>query len=75
MAVELIWQAKSANAIIEQENADLVAIAREFLNDPNWALHAAEELNKDSEFSLWKPQFGWWLNKRELLLKRLGFKS
>jgi len=75
MAVGLIWQAKSANAIIEQENADLVAIAREFLNDPNWALHAAEELNKDSEFSLWKPQFGWWLNKRERLLKRLGFKS
>jgi 2,4-dienoyl-CoA reductase-like NADH-dependent reductase (Old Yellow Enzyme family) len=75
MAVGLIWQARSANAIIEQEDADLVAIAREFLNDPNWALQAAEELGQDSEFSLWKPQFGWWLNKRERLLKRLGFRD
>jgi 2,4-dienoyl-CoA reductase-like NADH-dependent reductase (Old Yellow Enzyme family) len=75
MAVGLIWQAQSANEIIEQESADLVAIAREVLNNPNWPLHAAQELGVDNDFSLWKPQFGWWLNKRERLLRRLGFKD
>lgn len=75
MAVGLIWQAQSANEIIEQESADLVAIAREVLNNPNWPLHAAQELGIDNDFSLWKPQFGWWLNKRERLLRRLGFKE
>jgi 2,4-dienoyl-CoA reductase-like NADH-dependent reductase (Old Yellow Enzyme family) len=75
MAVGLICQAQSANEIIEKENADLVAIAREVLSNPNWPLHAAQELGIDNDFSLWKPQFGWWLNKRERLLRRLGFKD
>ncbi|MBT7950518.1 MAG: NADH:flavin oxidoreductase/NADH oxidase [Gammaproteobacteria bacterium] len=75
MAVGLIWQAQSANEIIEKESADLVAIAREVLSNPNWPLHAAQELGIDNDFSLWKPQFGWWLNKRERLLRRLGLKD
>ena len=75
MAVGLIWQAKSANEIIAQESANLVAIAREMLNNTNWALHAAQELGVDADYSLWQPQFGWWLNKRERALRRLGFKD
>jgi 2,4-dienoyl-CoA reductase-like NADH-dependent reductase (Old Yellow Enzyme family) len=75
MAVGLIWQASSANDIIEKEKADLVAIAREALNNPNWTLHAARELGFDTDFSFWKPQFGWWLNKRERLLRKLGFRD
>ncbi|NKB37052.1 MAG: NADH:flavin oxidoreductase/NADH oxidase [Gammaproteobacteria bacterium] len=72
MAVGLIWEAEVANKIILEEQADLVAIAREALNNPNWPLHAAAELGLDGDYSFWKPQFGWWLNKRERLFKYLG---
>lgn len=72
MSVGLIWEAKIANAIIESGKADLVAIGRELLNNPNWALHAAEELSVDNSFSMWDPAFGWWLHKRKRVMQKLG---
>ena len=75
MAVGLIWQAAVANGIIADEKADLVALGREMLNNPNWALHAARELQVDADYSFWKPQFGWWLNKRERLFNYLGLNN
>ncbi|MFT4581507.1 MAG: 2,4-dienoyl-CoA reductase-like NADH-dependent reductase (Old Yellow Enzyme family) [Gammaproteobacteria bacterium] len=65
MAVGFIWDATFADQIIREGPADLVALARELLNDPNWPLHAARELGLDANFSLWHPQFGWWLERRE----------
>jgi 2,4-dienoyl-CoA reductase-like NADH-dependent reductase (Old Yellow Enzyme family) len=44
MAVGRIGDARQANDIVEQNAADLVAIARALLDDPNWALHAREQL-------------------------------
>lgn len=72
MAVGFIWEAETANAVIESGKADLVAVARELLNNPNWALHAAAELSVDEDFSLWDPAFGWWLNKRKRVMRKLG---
>lgn len=43
-AVGLITEAKQANEIIQSGRADLVLLARKFLRDPNWPLHAAREL-------------------------------
>lgn len=45
-AVGMITRADEANAIIAAGQADLVLIARAFLRDPYWALHAARELGK-----------------------------
>lgn len=73
MAVGFIWKARDAERVIASGQADFVALARELLNDPNWALHAAAELEADTGYEMWKPAFGWWLNKRERLLKKLGF--
>lgn len=73
MAVGFIWQAEVANRLVTEGKADLVAMARELLNDPNWALRAARELGVDENFSLWDPAFGWWLNKRKRVLQKLGF--
>lgn len=75
MAVGLIWEAAMADQVIRSGKADLVALAREMLNNPNWALHAAAQLKVDDRFRLWKPAFGWWLNKRERLLRRLGLRD
>ncbi|WP_214072422.1 NADPH dehydrogenase NamA [Mucilaginibacter sp. dw_454] len=47
-AVGLITDAKQADDIIKNGEADLVIIAREFLRDPNFPLRAAHELGDDS---------------------------
>lgn len=43
-AVGLITTAEQAAAIIAQEQADIILLAREMLRDPNWPLRAAAEL-------------------------------
>ena len=40
-AVGLITRAQHAHELIEQQDADLVLLARELLRDPFWALRAA----------------------------------
>ncbi|HVY26424.1 MAG TPA: NADH:flavin oxidoreductase/NADH oxidase [Polyangiaceae bacterium] len=44
MAVGRIATTELANSIIENASADLVALGRALLDDPNWALHAREQL-------------------------------
>ena len=44
MAVGLIFDPEAAEAIVATGEADLVALAREALNDPNWPLHAMKML-------------------------------
>ena len=47
MAVGMITNAKAADQIVTGGEADLVALARGFLDDPRWAWHAAEALGDD----------------------------
>lgn len=47
MAVGLITEPKQAEAILAEEQADLIALARQFLRDPYWPLHAALALGVD----------------------------
>jgi 2,4-dienoyl-CoA reductase-like NADH-dependent reductase (Old Yellow Enzyme family) len=42
--VGMIASAKQAEAIVASGQADMVALARAFLNDPHWAWHAAQAL-------------------------------
>jgi len=46
-AVGLITEPRQANEIIASGQADLVLMAREFLRDPYWPLHAAKVLGVD----------------------------
>jgi 2,4-dienoyl-CoA reductase-like NADH-dependent reductase (Old Yellow Enzyme family) len=46
-AVGLITEAHQADEIIRSGRADLVLMAREFLRDPYWPLHAARTLGAD----------------------------
>lgn len=75
MAVGFIWRAAQADEIVRESHADLVALAREVLNNPNWPLHAARELGLDDDFARWKPEFGWWLNKRKRIVTKLGLRE
>lgn len=46
-AVGMIAEPEQANEIIESGQADLILLAREFLRDPYWPLHAAKTLGID----------------------------
>ena len=72
MAVGLIIDPAQAQAVVAEGKADLVAIAREVLYDPNWPLHAAALLGADKTFETWPKQYGWWLTRRESVLRDLG---
>jgi 2,4-dienoyl-CoA reductase-like NADH-dependent reductase (Old Yellow Enzyme family) len=65
MAVGLITHAEQAEDILARGRADLIAIGREALVDPNWALHAARDLGHDAMYETWPQQAGWWLAVRQ----------
>ena len=64
MAVGLIVHAEQAERILQQGQADLVALAREMLYNPNWAMDAAQKLGLDAEFALVPPPYQYWLARR-----------
>jgi 2,4-dienoyl-CoA reductase-like NADH-dependent reductase (Old Yellow Enzyme family) len=72
MAVGLILDPRMAEEALAAGRADLIAVGREALHDPNWPLHAAAELGADPEYARWPVQYGWWLTRRASLLKKLG---
>jgi len=51
-AVGLITTAKQAEEILQKGEADLIILAREFLRDPYFPLHAARELHEDISWPL-----------------------
>jgi 2,4-dienoyl-CoA reductase-like NADH-dependent reductase (Old Yellow Enzyme family) len=52
MAVGLILDAKLAEEIVASGKADLVALARPALDDPNFAIHAVTALTGQRDYSL-----------------------
>ena len=65
IAVGLITEARQAEQILQDGNADLIAIAREFLWNPYWTVHAARELGVANYFDLLPRTYGWWLKRRD----------
>ncbi len=65
-AVGLIVEPAHAESIVAEGRADIVALGREALFDPNWALHAHDALQPAdaARFTAWPPQSGWWLKGR-----------
>ncbi len=64
MAVGIILEAEQAEAILQNGQADLIAIGRQAQFNPNIAHHWAHELGINARFEDWSPEFGWWLEKR-----------
>jgi len=64
MAVGVIVDGRQAEAILQDGRADLVALGRELMYDPFWALHAAEALGADPERKLWPDNYGWAIARR-----------
>ncbi|AQS51723.1 oxidoreductase [Paenalcaligenes hominis] len=66
MAVGAILEADHANSIIAAGRADLCALSRAFLANPNWPLHEAAKLGYHD--IQWPAQYQWgqdWLERQE----------
>lgn len=72
MAVGMLWDADICEEVVANSDADMIALARELLDDPNWPLHAAGKLVADQNYEMWPAESGWWLNKRDRLVRKLG---
>jgi 2,4-dienoyl-CoA reductase-like NADH-dependent reductase (Old Yellow Enzyme family) len=67
IAVGLIRDPAQAEAILQAGAADLIALGREMLFDPNWAAKATVALTGEAGWSAWPQAFGWWLQRRARL--------
>ncbi len=64
MAVGLIVHADQAESILQEGRADLIALARELMYNPNWPMDAARKLGVESAFDITPPAQSFWLAKR-----------
>ncbi len=64
-AVGLITEPAHAEGILRQGQADLIALARELMVDPNWPVRAARELGMPDYLGLLPKDYSWWLRRRE----------
>lgn len=72
IAVGLIVTGPQAEQVLQNDQADLIAVAREALYDPYWPHHAARELGADGgAYAAWPQQYGWWLDRREPIIRKL----
>jgi 2,4-dienoyl-CoA reductase-like NADH-dependent reductase (Old Yellow Enzyme family) len=74
MAIGLIDAADDAEAILADGDADLVALARGALEDPNWPVHARHQLASDRDsYALWPPQAAARIRDKDRALHRRAF--
>lgn len=71
MAVGLIVHADQAEAILRAGDADLVAIGREILYNPNWPTDAARKLGVAAAFAGMPDAQRYWLEKRDGAVREL----
>jgi 2,4-dienoyl-CoA reductase-like NADH-dependent reductase (Old Yellow Enzyme family) len=64
-AVGMIVDGEQAEDILRSGAADLVAIAREALNDPYWPRRAREALGLAPDYADWPVRYGSWLARRD----------
>ncbi|HLW26537.1 MAG TPA: NADH:flavin oxidoreductase/NADH oxidase [Kiloniellales bacterium] len=66
MGVGLILEGTQAEEALASGQADIIAVGREALANPNWPLQAiaAVEGGAPETFRRWPQQAGWWLERR-----------
>lgn len=75
MAVGVIVDPHQAEEILHNGQADLIALGRELMYNPFWALHAAQALNADADFSRWPEQYAWAVKTRAALADFAGVRD
>jgi 2,4-dienoyl-CoA reductase-like NADH-dependent reductase (Old Yellow Enzyme family) len=73
-AVGLIHDPSAAEAVLQAGDADLIALARGALEDPNWPVHALHELdNGQAAYALWPKQISGRIKDKDRALGGRGF--
>ncbi|TNC73808.1 NADH:flavin oxidoreductase/NADH oxidase [Rubellimicrobium roseum] len=73
-AVGLISRAREAQEIVKDGDADLVALGRTALDDPNWPLHARHELEAPGDaYAAWPRQSGYVVRHKDQALRLRSF--
>jgi 2,4-dienoyl-CoA reductase-like NADH-dependent reductase (Old Yellow Enzyme family) len=65
MGVGLIRTGEQAAIALQDGRADLVALGRELLWNPNWPMQIAAEHDETNGWKLMPQQYGWWLRRRK----------
>jgi 2,4-dienoyl-CoA reductase-like NADH-dependent reductase (Old Yellow Enzyme family) len=65
IGVGLIRTGEQAAIALQDGRADLVALGRELLWNPNWPMQIATEHDEANGWKLMPPQYGWWLRRRK----------
>jgi len=75
IAVGLILEPRQAEEALQTGQADLIAIGRQALQDPNWALNTSVALASDApaelRFAYWPDRFAWWFSRHAKILNCL----
>ena len=74
IAVGMILEPQQAEDVLRAGDADLIALGREMLLNPNWAAQAAVALRQSAGWQEWPQQYGWWLERRARQLAPRGAK-
>jgi 2,4-dienoyl-CoA reductase-like NADH-dependent reductase (Old Yellow Enzyme family) len=65
MGVGLIRTGEQAAIALQDGRADLIALGRELLWNPNWPMQIAAKHDEANGWKLMPPQYGWWLRRRK----------
>jgi len=63
--------ADQAEQILQEGKADLIALARELMYNPNWPMDAARKLGVDTAFETMPDSQSYWLSKRASSVKQI----
>ena len=65
MAVGLIMEAEQAENILKNNQADLIALAREMISDSSWAFRAAKKLGLENPYGILPDSYAFYLKIRD----------
>lgn len=71
MGVGLVIQPEVAEAYLQAGQADMIAVGREALFNPNWPVHAEMQLGANQDYSTWPHQYRTYLARRAAAADRL----
>jgi 2,4-dienoyl-CoA reductase-like NADH-dependent reductase (Old Yellow Enzyme family) len=61
----MITEATQAETILQNGSADLIAMARGLMWDPQWSARAAKEMGLEKAYDLLPPDYAYRLYKRD----------
>lgn len=71
MAVGLITRPEEAEAVLQNGEADMIALGRGALEDPNWVVHARHTLvDNDTTYPEWPIQSGYAVRAKDMAIGR-----